>query len=948
MPERAPLTDPVLGAVDAWRGTTHPSERLDALILAFEITLRVDALLLAAGFLREPRWRDARARSLLRLRQLTLGQWWDLLGCLASSAPTEAAFAFAASRDFYRAVLRAGASGPGQKLIALRNPRAHDLSRTTASFVAEALAIGEPALEKFLALRPQTPALVSTGPGTVECGASGELGNVFPLILAAKEETSAPAVFLFSGWRAGVARWESTGGKEFAAGETSVVLARLLDAKTGSTEILDASSSPTLLLSRAVERTRASMGRLVSLDRYRPECALERPEGEAVVAAFAAEERPLLIVDGPAGAGKTTFLAQVADRLAPSTTVLLEAVERLTEPDLPGALGRSLGVRGDVGGALDAIARHSPDGRLWLLLDDAGATGRERRLILSLVSWLEAVGPDTPLRVVLSIRSDRLRPVLAAHGEAIPPWLYRRYTLPPFELGELIALATRLPVPEGEDVAATIAVRRELAARLGRSGAGSVRRPGLAVPLLEASSSRGAPAVISATALYEKVLNDVILERASDGHPSRPGPGRLARQIALALLSSEREMLPLLGYDSSGANLIDPETGRCHADLEVLLADGIVREIHEDFETHIAFSDERLFEFLAATGLGTEDPEEVLRGLVGRAGRFPPAMLVAAFYASRLATRPDRVEALASAVGRMTGAEGLLRQVASLGPKGFLEVASRALRPEDERTRSLVSALVQDGEPHLAAQFVSRLLERSGATADPKLRLLKARALFETDGYRAAGAELDLVPADERSPEMLELRAEVSVALGEFDSAVVILRELTKTASVPAGSTLRSLGYALGRLGRLSEAEPILRAAIAALEPGPSGSLSEAWGDLGELLLEQGRLEEARDAFRRGLDISRQVPTLMGTCIGLGLLGALETRAGNLAEAEDLLERSLALCRRIGNLWREAFLLGHLADCVHERGDPDRADCLRTEEKRLRDIFIGDPEAVRS
>ncbi|MGB1235590.1 MAG: tetratricopeptide repeat protein [Planktomarina sp.] len=103
---------------------------------------------------------------------------------------------------------------------------------------------------------------------------------------------------------------------------------------------------------------------------------------------------------------------------------------------------------------------------------------------------------------------------------------------------------------------------------------------------------------------------------------------------------------------------------------------------------------------------------------------------------------------------------------------------------------------------------------------------------------RGAPVENGLIIGDR-----LMLAGEADLALQSYTRA---LGEFGMTAQVAA-----SLGRANLALGRLGQAEPFLRQATEAPNATP-----EMWNNLGVLLLETGRLVEARQVFRRGFALS--------------------------------------------------------------------------------------------
>ena len=125
------------------------------------------------------------------------------------------------------------------------------------------------------------------------------------------------------------------------------------------------------------------------------------------------------------------------------------------------------------------------------------------------------------------------------------------------------------------------------------------------------------------------------------------------------------------------------------------------------------------------------------------------------------------------------------------------------------------------------------------------------------------------VPPEETSAGAMA-RGHALMAGGRPEPA---LRAFRQAALLGAGTdALASMGTANLALGRLGQAERILRRAVQA-EPGSA----PAWNNLGALLLETDRPDEAAGAFRRALAL-RETPELREN-LALAEARAAEARA---------------------------------------------------------------------
>src|SRR5262245_45064151 len=109
-------------------------------------------------------------------------------------------------------------------------------------------------------------------------------------------------------------------------------------------------------------------------------------------------------------------------------------------------------------------------------------------------------------------------------------------------------------------------------------------------------------------------------------------------------------------------------------------------------------------------------------------------------------------------------------------------------------------------------------------------------------------------------------------------------------------SDLRELGQGEHRAGHYAQAESYLRSAVGAThldDADRAGILS----DLGTVLLDEGRLSEAEDAFAESLAIEKRLG--LATAAGLGHLGAVYSVERRDVEAIALLNRALKVAQTL-------------------------------------------------
>lgn len=150
------------------------------------------------------------------------------------------------------------------------------------------------------------------------------------------------------------------------------------------------------------------------------------------------------------------------------------------------------------------------------------------------------------------------------------------------------------------------------------------------------------------------------------------------------------------------------------------------------------------------------------------------------------------------------------------------------------------------------------------------------------------------------------------------------VRDLLPESDWATGFTAWNTGYTLRMVGRLGEAAQAFEDQLAKARAG-----NDPWGvtnnttDLGQVRRAQGRLTEALDIYRRGLEIVEASGARR-----LGYVGRLLTayasalyEQNRLDEAEALLNEAIELNRRWQNANHEVFALYHLAKLLSARGN---------------------------
>ena len=254
------------------------------------------------------------------------------------------------------------------------------------------------------------------------------------------------------------------------------------------------------------------------------------------------------------------------------------------------------------------------------------------------------------------------------------------------------------------------------------------------------------------------------------------------------------------------------------------------------------------------------------------------------------------------------------------------------VRARNERARELLDeahALDPELEDHnVSARWIrGRLLLRQG-------RYEGARQVFE----------LGLADARERGDPTWTLQYLVGYAdalhyTGAWDLAskawgecLELARQLGKPEM--EATALRRRGGMEWQVGRPERALELMLAAIRlSRDVGSRQDEMLATSDLGNVYLSLERGNEAVTAFRDAADLAVGIGDARGEALARGNLGETLTRSGNTAAGRPELQLALIRVRTARDRFREAWILGSLAEC--EAADGERAEARARADEAL-------------
>ncbi|HYM80185.1 MAG TPA: sigma 54-interacting transcriptional regulator [Candidatus Limnocylindria bacterium] len=581
------------------------------------------------------------------------------------------------------------------------------------------------------------------------------------------------------------------------------------------------------------------------------------------------------VVSGPAGAGKTVLLAEMAARAALSgRSVAHLSCSSFAEP---GAVALAIARRwaGVAQAEADeAPANLAPD--LRSLLARRSATLDEShldRLVEAVVALGRAATRPDRMPVVLLDDAERLDPLsrafvirLALHPKAAPAvWIWARRSGEGIDAdeGERVLLeagaAHRLALgpleePEVERLVAARLHQTPPAALLAFLWKRAAGHPGLTVALLQTAAAAGAVRESDAGLIVDAATLETLELPASFEAAllarlkALPEPSR-AVAAALAIWGHGLEPRAALELASAGrAELLPPAT------LETLVSSGLAAR---DAEGRVGLAPPALAERLVE-GL----PFEIRRALHRAALAVPGLSETSRFH--HLSGAGDVAAALDAAERALAEHPdpGFAAQAAALAES---EAPQRAAAWRERHARLLSAAgRYADAIPSFERALA---LEPRGETRHTLRVALSTACLRAGDAVRLAQVTAEAL-ADDPPPALrsriLSNEAAGHLALGALDRSQAIAREaldLAETAADPEAIGVASvtLGAVLGRLGQLNAAATLARRSYQAHE-----QCGQTTGSIRALVLRgwvahaRQDLADADGAYREALTLARE------------------------------------------------------------------------------------------
>jgi tetratricopeptide (TPR) repeat protein len=167
----------------------------------------------------------------------------------------------------------------------------------------------------------------------------------------------------------------------------------------------------------------------------------------------------------------------------------------------------------------------------------------------------------------------------------------------------------------------------------------------------------------------------------------------------------------------------------------------------------------------------------------------------------------------------------------------------------------------------------------------------------------------------------------------EYDKAMEYYGEAIRADPYHAAAH-HNLGVLLNNLKRYDEAEEAFRRSIKiGVQLGDERGVAMALNSLGGVLQRQGHFDEAEKAFRDIIEIDEKLGNKRGVAMALNSLGGVLQRQGRFEAAEDTFRRSIEIGVQLDDKRGLAMALNSLGGVLQRQGHFDEA------EKAFRDII---------
>lgn len=921
---------PATHILEDFEKKTSVSDKLECLILAFEFVIRIDTLILAGALLEKKGEFEEYLVSEIFRKNIPLGGWFHLNKVLVSRIDSKEIFPLV---DW---CLKMNKQGILNKLIALRNNKAHKEDRTQANFNEKLLENFEGLFFESYRKHPKVNLFEDRNNKLFliynDCSIC-----CYPFLLPGSIVNDFEHLLIYRGISGENLSYATVSGKEYLDPSEFKDI-RFRQKSITQIDNIDLDKNWIDIIPRIKENSHRTIARLEDMHRYNSTRFLKRDLLESSINEFLNNTKKLLIVSGSYGSGKTCLCANLSNtRLSNNDLVFFETADRFSNLCFPESISSHLNVKGNLSIALEKIANLSNDKRFTIIIDGIGINGNEKECLINVFNWIERISNDSNLKVILTIRSNLLDSFLDSHSNSISYNVIEVMNMPSLDTSELISLAELITINDSnlENREAILHSRKSIAVRISEIGSDSIKKPGLACAIIQDVANITNRLDFSEISVLKQIYERYIIGDSINGKLKYPYKQIIVKKLAAVLFQNGNLSICIESPELASINIFQNGL-RCN-DYEGLINDGILSEKLEFYSYYISFNNTRLYEFIAALQFINFDFEDVILKITEELNKNQDAISIAAFY---IILNLNKIsEKQFDTILNYFGAsfDKLLFEITLIDYKTFQHIY-KYLSKSTALVLNLSKTLLKENEPLLAIDTANLILRNFPTVSEEKEAKYILLSSYEyMDDWQNAERVIDTM--ENIDNKILLTRADIAVTKGLFEKALELLSQvLTSDDSIEIKAiSMREIGYCKMKLENFDEARSYLENSIKEFENNDliDRNLAEAYTDLGELCLVTNYLDEAKSSFMKSLKINTSIKNYGGIGIVNGHLGNYELRMKNYVESEILLKTALDMSRKTRNRWREAWILSKLSELYREINNPIKSFEFSKESQKL-------------
>lgn len=925
---------PTVKIITEYKKKANDSEKLDSLILAYELLIRVDTLILAGLYLKKGYEIKNKLPEKLFKRSLMLGDWYYVFKDLVSTLDIKEAFFIS---DWF---LKMDELGILSKLIELRNKRAHNENRILEKFNSEIL--DEYQSNFFICYNehPQIFNFQETESNTLNIQYGKFIISCYPFLLPGALIKDDENILIYKGSSKDIFVYTSIVGKEYYDKVKFQETIKVLKSGISPTDLIEIKNNQYEISSRILDISTKTLSRLEDRNKYSINKYIKRKCLEDMIEEFMDGNKLAMIITGPQGAGKTSWMCDItSSRLKNNEIVFFETSDRFTDLIIPNIFNIHLRVNGNITSSFREIANLSKDKKILLILDDIGNNLKDVDCLTSLFNWIENFGIESRIKLIVTMRKVQLTNFINNYSNSVPNNLVSMYDIPPLDIEELISFAENLPIQYKDKTvdAELFNSRREIAIRISEVCGNSIKRPALTISILNELPNFPDRSSFSEISILKSIYERDIIGGTNKDAPKYSLKSIIVRKLAFLLFTNNKNLLCIDSSELNNVNLLD-NNGIRGKDYESLLEDEILFESQENYLFYISFVNPRFYEFITALYFCSENIDIVINKLVNQMDQNPDTLSIAAFYMILKVNEINIDHFIFLHDRNKENLEKIMFEVCMINFSSF-QIFMKFILKIENLAINIAKALLYENESQLTIEVCKLILETNNEISkDINIKYLMINAYEYMDDCKNAEQIISTLE-DKSRPEIYLKLADMFTTKGLFKEALdnyTIAKNKNCSVDLKA-SALRGIGYSYFKLNDFIKSKIFLLKSIQLLENTKiiNAILAECYCDLGELELESKEIEKAKINFLKSFNINRKIENLAGIGIVEGYIGYCALLDGNYSEANRLLTNALLSARKNRNRWREGWVLLKLSELYRIKEDFNKSIQMKMESEEI-------------